>query len=169
MSLTFGAGDSPYAVAIAKLPDAVRFALMQRTFSHIMGNEAAAYEGRIKAAKDEATGDAKYGASVVAAMVHDWRHDKIADMVSGEFGLRQVGPRLSSDEKIMRDFARETIIATAAAKKVALPKASDVDAWSGAIDKFLSVPALKAQAEAEVKARKARVAPTADLEGLFAA
>lgn len=168
MSLTFGAGDSPYTLAIAYIPDGVRFALMQRTFSHVMGNEAAAYEGRIKAAKDDDSGDAKYNANEVAVMVHDWRVAKIEDMESGEFGLRQVGPRLSSDEKIMREFARETIITAAATKKIVLPKASDKEAWETAIANFLANPARKELAQAEVEARKARL-PTADISDLFAA
>lgn len=168
MSLSFGAGETPYLADIARLPDSVRFALMQRTFSHIMGNEAAAYEGRIKAMKDD-DGDAKYSASEIAVMVHDWRVAKIESMESGEFGLRAVGPRLSSDEKVMRDFARDSIIAAAAERKIVTPKASDKEAWDKAIDNFLAKPALKAKAEAEVARRKATVTPEADVEDLFAA
>lgn len=170
MSLVFGTGNSPYDVSIARLPDAVQFALMQRTFSHIMGNEAAAYEGRIKATEDE-DGDAKYSATEVSVMVHDWRNAKLADMESGEFGLRAVGPRMSSNEKIMREFARDTIVTAAAVKKIVLPKASDREAWDSGIDRWLAIPANKAKAEAEVIARKARVVPSADedVADLFAA
>lgn len=166
MDLSFGNGSDPYAVTIAKLPDSVRFALMQRTFSHIMGNEAAAAEGRFKAAKDEA-GDAKYNANEVAVMVHDWRVAKIADMIYGTFGLRVVGPRLTSDEKIMRDFARDAIVVGAAKAKRTLPKASDREAWEGLIDQFLAKPSLRAQAEAEVTRRNAAANADVDLGDLL--
>lgn len=166
MELSFGNGDSPYAVTIAKLPDSVRFALMQRTFSHIMGNEASAAEGRFKAAKD-AEGNAKYNANEVAVLVHDWRGEKIASMVAGTFGLRIVGPRLTSDERIMRDFARDAIIAAAERAKRTLPKASDREAWDGLVDQFLAKPVLKAQAEAEVVRRNAAANAEVDLGDLL--
>lgn len=166
MDLSFGNGTDPYTVTIAKLPDSVRFALMQRTFSHIMGNEAAAAEGRFKAAKDEA-GNAKYNANEVAVMVHDWRVAKIADMVDGTFGLRAVGPRLTSDEKIMREFARDAIIGAAERAKRTLPKASDKEAWEGLVDQFLAKPALRAQAEAEVTRRNAATNADVDLSELL--
>lgn len=160
-------GDDEYLLPVAKLNDQVRFALMQRTFSHIMGNEAASVQKRLTDAKD-AEGDAKHTPSEIELAVDKWREEKIEAMISGEFGLRPTGPRMTSDERALRDIARDQIIAQAQARKTPMPKASDKEKWDAAIDKYLATPKLRAAADAELARRKAFVAPGADVEDLFA-
>lgn len=165
-SLTFGANDS-YNVAIAKLPEAVKATLMQRTFSHIMGNEAAAVNARLKAETvDDGNGGqvARYNDAELATAVHDWRTAKIAAMLAGDFSLRVVGPRLSEDETILRDFAKQSIIAQAEAKKKTLPKASDKATWDAMVDQFLATPRLRALADAELTRRKAAILPDVEFD-----
>lgn len=155
MNLTFG---DIVEVQVGKLPEAVRHILMQRTFSHIMGNEAAAVKARLMGGEtpmDEADAD---------KAVTTWQQEKLQAMIEGKFSLRVVGPRLTADEAIMRDFARNAIVAQAAAAKVATPKASDKESWDRGIDAYLARPEYRALAEAEVERRKASFkAPAADV------
>lgn len=160
MTLTFGQDIN---LPIGKFPVAVQHILMQRTFAHIMGNEAAAVKTRLMGGDNPMTEDE---ANVA---VDAWRHEKVIAMIEGKFSLRVVGPRLTADEVVMRDFARNAIITNATARKVALPKASDKDAWDAAIERFLTTPHLLALAQAEVTRRKASIAPAADLGDMFAA
>lgn len=160
--LTFGT-DGEYRLPVADLSESVVHTLMQRTFAHIMGNEAAAVRARMAAEKDDA-GDAKYNDAELASAVHDWRQAKIEAIANGEFSLRVVGPRLTADEKILREFARNAIIAQCNARKVPMPKASDKAAWDAAEDQFLATPKLRALADAELERRKAAVVPTFDMD-----
>lgn len=166
--LTYGEGESAYRLPVGDLPPAVQVSLMQRAFSHIMGNEAAAVKTRMAAAKDEA-GDAKYNDAEIATALHDWRLEKMENMLSGVFSVRAVGPRLTSDEKILREFAKNSIVKAAEAKGKTLPKASDTEAWDKAIDQYLSIPALRALADAEVARRKAAPVQEVDIDALLSA
>lgn len=159
-----------YKLPIAKLNDDVRFTLMQRTFAHIMQNEASAVHTRLAAQKDE-DGEPKYGDAELATLVHDWRNEKLAAMIKGEFSLRQVGPKLTPDETQLRDIAKAIIVAQCTATKTPMPKASDKESWDTAIEEFLETKELRAMADAELARRKAFVAPkasTPDMAGLFA-
>lgn len=159
-------GDD-YSLPIAKLNDEVRFALMQRTFAHIMGNEAASVKAR-EAERKGADGALVHNDASLEAAVHDWRMAKIEAMIKGEFSLRVVGPKLTSDERQLREIARDQIIAQATKAKRALPKASDKETWDKAIENFLATPRLRAVADAELARRKAFSAPVADMDELFA-
>lgn len=161
MVLKYGANDE-YALPVARTPDNVRFGLMQRTFSHIMGNEADAVRVRLTNATND-DGTAKYTAEEVAVMVHDWRVAKIATLESGEFSLRQVGPKMSSDEKNRRMIARDLLVKEFTEKKQPMPKASDTETWDSYIDDMLEIPELAAAVEAEVQKRKAFKIPEIDL------
>lgn len=154
-------GYGTYGLRVGELPDNVKFTLMQRAFNHIMQNEASAVGTRLKAAVDE-NGDAKYNDAELATMLHDWRRSKLDLLRSGEFSVRAVGPRMDSDERIMRDFAKAQIIAALDKANKPKPKASDTEAWGKAVDKYLSNPATRAKAEAEVARRKQAVIPDAD-------
>lgn len=153
--LSFGETNA-FNVAVGDLNESVRHTLMQRTFSHIMGNEAKSVELRLKAEKN-AKGEAKYNDQELADKIHDWRMAKIEAMENGEFSLRVVGPRLSSDERIAREFARDTLVIRMTAKKQAMPKASEKDAWDGLIDQFLAHPKGRELADGEIARRKAAV------------
>ncbi len=163
--LTFGT-DNEYRLPVGGLSESVCHTLMQRTFAHIMGNEAAAVRARLAAETNE-DGTAKYNDGELADKVHDWRLDKIEAIASGEFSLRVVGPRLSSDEKILNEIARNAIILAANAKKVPLPKASDTATWNTAIAGYLANPATRAAADAELARRKEFAAPAFDVEAMF--
>lgn len=163
--LTFGT-DGEYRLPVGGLTESVVHTLMQRTFAHIMGNEAAAVRARMAAEKDDA-GDAKYNDAELASAVHDWRQAKIEAIASGEFSLRVVGPRLSSDEKILNEIARNAIIVAATAKKVPLPKASDTETWNKAIAGYLANATTRASADAELERRKAFATPAFDVEAMF--
>ena len=155
-----------FSVVANELPAAVQHTLMQRTFAHIMGNEAAAVRARHAAIRNDDE-SAKHNDAELAEIVDQWRSDKIAAMKSGEFSLRQVGPRLSDDEKVLRDIARETIIRQATESKTPLPKASEKEVWEEAIEAFLATPDLRAIADKELERRKGFKAPKADLGSLF--
>lgn len=161
--LSFG----DFTVEVSSLPVAVQHTLMQRTFAHIMGNEAAAVRARHAALVND-DGTAKHNDAELADIVDQWRSDKIAAMKSGDFSLRVVGPRLSDDEKVLRDIARETIIRQATESKTPLPKASEKEVWEAGIDAFLATPELRAIADKELERRKGFKAPKADLGSLFA-
>lgn len=64
--------------------------LAERTYKHIMSNEAAASVGK----KEEAASEAEYEAAI-----RKWRQNKREQIVSGEFTTRQVGPRLDPVDK----------------------------------------------------------------------
>lgn len=163
--LSFGeAGD--YQVAVGDLPLAVQHTLMQRTYSHIMGNEAAAVRARL-AAEINPDKSAKYNDAELAVAIHDWRVAKLNAMIAGEFSLRVVGPRLTDDEKARREIARDQIIARMAELKRPMPKASDKTAWETAVDKYLATPELAAKVEAEIERRKGFKAPAFDVEAMF--
>lgn len=155
-----------YSVLLSELPPATQHALMQRTYAHIMQNEASAYRGRLAAEReDDGKGNsvAKYNDAELAVAVHDWRVKKLGQLVRGELGVRASGPRLTSDEKILREIARNAIITQATAKKIALPKAADEDAWDGLYEQFFAHPKAKAYADAELARRKAAAAPEFDI------
>lgn len=160
-------GDD-YSVPVAKLNDEVRFALMQRTFAHIMGNEAASVLARNATYKNEEGREVNRSDAELTSLVHDWRMAKIEAMAKGKFSLRVAGPKLTSDERQLREIARDQIIAQATKAKRALPKASDKETWDKAIENFLATPRLRAVADAELARRKAFSAPVADMDELFA-
>lgn len=157
-----------YSVAVADLPSAVQHTLMQRTFSHIINNEAAAVRTRL-AGERNAEGEAKYNDAELAATIHDWRIAKIEAMLDGQFSLRVVGPRMTGDEKILREFARDSIVNALTKAKKPMPKASETDAWNTAVDAFLANPKTRAMADAELARRKSATAPAVELpDDIFA-
>ncbi len=167
MVLSAGLPGTEYDLPIAKINDAVRHDQMQRAFRHVMKNEVSSAKLRWEAEKN-ADGMAKYNAGNLAVMVHDWRMEKIAALISGETS-RQQGPKLTSDEKISREIARDAIVVDASVKKFALPKATDTETWNRAIDRWLAIPANAEAVRAEITRRRSVVAPDADMAGLFAA
>lgn len=160
-TLTYG---DDISVLVAKLPANVQHALMQRTFSHIMGNEAAAVRTRLMTGTDTTE---PLSESEADEAVAKWRQEKLDAMLEGKFSLRVVGPRLTPDETMLRQIARDSIIAQAKEAKVALPKASEKEVWEQAIDDYLADPKLGKAAQAELERRKAFSAPKADVSSLF--
>lgn len=154
-----------YRLPFGDLPDTTIRALAQRGFTHILGNEVAAYESGLKTAKDE-SGNAKYSAEEIAVLVHDRRMEKLDEMTKGELGTRTVGPRLPADVQIMRTFAKNAIIAAFAQHPNAkAPKASDSKAWGDYIDQYLAVPANADKAKKEAD-RQLGLAAKSSADGL---
>lgn len=147
---TLAWGSNPiYSVPVAALPESAIVALMQRGFNHIIGNEAASYATGLKGEmidgpdRDPETNEfipvRKYSDDEIAVMLHDRRTEKVADILAGEIGLRAVGPRLPKDERIMREFAKNVIVAKFAERpNLKAPKASDTKAWDNLIDQYLA-------------------------------
>lgn len=164
-----------YRVAVKDLPETTQVALMQRGFTHVLGNEVAAYETGLekKMIASESLGKddkpimvREFSPEEVAVMAHDRRMEKLDEMLSGELGTRTVGPRLPKDVQIMRQFARNAIIeAFAKHPNAKAPKASDTKAWSDYIDQYLAVPANADKAKAEAE-RQLKVAAKSADDGL---
>lgn len=157
-----------YSVPFETLPSETLFALAARGFTHILGNEIAAYETGLKAKKDE-HGVATYSATEVAVMVHDRRNEKLAEMIAGTLGYRAAGPRMPKAERIADEVTRELIVSTYTERnrKGDLPKASDAKAWADIIAKVQAGP--KAAWIKEETARRLNFAKdnAADVDELF--
>ena len=148
-----------YDVDLRTLPESSIIALAQRGFTHIMGNEVAAYESGLKAEKNE-NGEPKYTPSEVAVLAHDRRITKINEMLAGELGVRTAGARLPKLDRVIRDVAKEILITRATEKGLIgrLPKASDTKAWNTYVDRYLAAPANAATAKGIAEQRLALTA-----------
>lgn len=158
-----------YSIHLSDLPQASILSLAQRGFTHILGNEVAAYESGLKSETVVNDGEtaAKYSPSEVAVMAHDRRMAKLAEMASGTLGQgRSSGPRLPRLDRVMRDVAKETVAEAfrKTGKAASMPKAADSKAWAAYIDKYLSNPENAAKAQAEAQRRIAAPSKMEDAE-----
>ena len=80
------------------------FALSQRGFSHVLGNEVAA---QVSAWKKTDEG-AKATEAMIEAFANEKRNEKLAKIMDGTLGVRTAaGPRVSGIEALMRTIAVE--------------------------------------------------------------
>lgn len=115
------------------LPEASRFALAQRGFTHVFGNEVASRVHSWAGAEGQANSDDK-------AAIKAWKEanpDKItaqtaavqADMLKalneGTLGARVAGPRLTPVETIANQMARKEIEDILRTNKIKVPKKDD--------------------------------------------
>lgn len=128
--LTYGDNLS---VDFAALPEASQFALAQRGFTHIFGNEVASRVHSWAGAEEQANSDDK-------ATIKAWKDanpDKLAaqaaivqaDMLKalneGTLGARVSGPRLTPLDTMRRKIAREQIENILRTNKIKVPKKDD--------------------------------------------
>lgn len=90
-------------VAVTDLPAESLKILAQRGFTHVFGNECAAYKTRL-VAKGKMTEDE------ISAAVVKWTETKFAALVDGTFTVRASGPRLSGIESLMKAIAKKWLI-----------------------------------------------------------
>lgn len=107
-NLTYGKGVS---VDFTALPPNVILWLAQRTFSHIMGNEANAALKAAVGRKDNPLVIEEDGEDNGASedFLADWRAKKLAALIEGKIGLRATGPRAKGLERYMMEVAREQV------------------------------------------------------------
>lgn len=97
---TLSYGDT-FKVEVDAIPDAIKVALMQRTFAHKMGNEvSAAVVARVRTAlsNPDATKQAiddwrKANAAQVSAWEGELRSSIVQSILDGTMGIRETGPR----------------------------------------------------------------------------
>src|SRR5215469_1836008 len=101
-------GDNTlYAIGEDALPQAVLWKLAQRTYSHIMGNEAAS------ALKSKTDNGGLPEGQTEEQFLHTWRVAKRQQVIDGTVGLRSGGPRIDPLEKEMRDLVVKRLRASA--------------------------------------------------------
>ena len=137
--------------APADVPTSSLFALAQRGFSHVLGNEVAA---QVSAHKKSDEGKNKSEAEL-EAYAKEKRAEKLAKILDGTLGVRVAsGPRVSGFEAICRSIAVEFLKARFKAyeaktgNKVKLPTGEDTITVAG---KSMNREQL---VEAEMRARK---------------
>lgn len=164
-----------FTATFADIPHNSVFALAQRGFTHIMGNEIAAYESGLKKKTSEEVGEDDEGNEIklplyndaeIATMVHDRRQAKLKEILDGKLATNTSGPRLPADERILRDIARENIGARfhQLSRAKDMPKASDGKAWDALVDQYLANDRTSAVAKAELERRKAARAEGGDMD-----
>lgn len=168
--LKFGEGDNAVVVAWDSVPEGNRFALAQRTFSHIFGNE---FASAAKGAKERAEKDKKDFDE--ADFAKGWREAKVKLLTEGELGVRVGGTRATTLDKEIRDIAVKALRQIAESKKAKLPAKADdlnamIDKWLAVVEKKSGEPRrvrVTAEAQAAIDSRKA-MALEADDDALFA-
>jgi hypothetical protein len=134
--LTWGAkGAADYVeTPIAGIPDTSLFALVQRGYRHVLGNEVAA---KVSAYKKSEEGQ---GATdeVLAEKSAAWRQEALDKIMQGTLGVRVASaPRVSGIEALKRTIAVERIKASFAAysaktgKKLSLPTKDETVDYMG--------------------------------------
>ena len=88
----------------AKVPTQSLFALAQRGYTHVLGNEVAAQVSAYKKTEE----GAKASEDELEAYASEKRNEKLAKILDGTLGVRTAaGPRVSGIEAIMRGIAVE--------------------------------------------------------------
>lgn len=89
---------NPITVDVAGIPEDTIQRLINRTLSHILGNEEQAARINAKNANGADFDD--------AAFADKWRADKVAQIMAGELGFRATGPRKDPVEVEFEDQVR---------------------------------------------------------------
>lgn len=114
-----------YKVVVGDLPEASILALMQRGFTHVMGNEVASSVSTAKAKRNE-DGSAVFNDAELAVYEKDKRDEKFAAIMGGQLGVRAAGvPKMAPLDKLIREIALAEIRAVAAAQKKSLPRKAE--------------------------------------------
>jgi len=156
-----------YKVAMADLPEATIYALAQRGFTHVLGNEVAS---AVKVQKDKG----EMGDAELAVFAHDKRIAKINDMIAGALGVSQSGPRATGIDKVIRDISVEEIKTQLVALNAKLPKTQAKSmptgkALTALVDKYVEKHGDRLRKAAEIRmAEVAKATTDADeLLGMF--
>lgn len=108
-------------VNINSLPPSTIYALAQRGFTHILGNEVASYASSL-AKKTNDAGEPLHTKEEIETLADAKRVEKLNQMAEGKLGVGSNGPRVKGIDAIIRDVALEAIRKAATAKKVPMPK-----------------------------------------------
>lgn len=128
--LTYGDNLS---VDFATLPEASQFALAQRGFTHIFGNEVASRVHAWAGQEGQANSDDKAvikawkdaNADKLAAQTAVVQSDMLKALNEGTLGARVAGPRLTPVETIANQMARKEIEDILRTNKIKVPKKDD--------------------------------------------
>lgn len=104
-------GDNIKAT-LADIPAVSLFALAQRGFTHIMGNEVAASVTAEKKRRAD-KGEPELSESDLAAFADAKRSDRLQAILDGKLGVRIGTARLPTIERVMREIAEERLRADA--------------------------------------------------------
>ena len=106
------------------------FALAQRGFTHVLGNEVAA---QVSAYKKTEEGAGKSEADL-EAYASEKRQEKLAKILDGTLGVRTAaGPRVTGVEALKRSIAVEMLKATLKKHNVALPTGENTITMNGKV------------------------------------
>lgn len=86
---------------ISNLPEVSRVALMQRGFTHILGNEVASKVAAWKKTEDGSTADE----AAIARKTANYQDEALEKILDGKLGIRAGGPRGTAIETVMRVIA----------------------------------------------------------------
>ena len=101
-----GTGEAAITVSPSDIPTISLFALAQRGFSHVLGNEVASKLAAWKKGEEGATA----GEAEVAAFVQAKREEALEKIMQGTLGVRSAtAPRVSGIEALMRRIAVEKL------------------------------------------------------------
>lgn len=172
--LTYGDNIS---VDFGTLPEVSQFALAQRGFTHVLGNEVASRvhawsqaEGQANSEDKEAVKAWKLAnAAAVDAKTTEVQADFLKSLTDGTLGNRVGGPRLTPIETIKRRIAWGEIETILRANKIKVPKGDDVIEMNGGsftkaqlIDRRLANevtgPVIQKAAEKELAAKARQLA-----------
>jgi hypothetical protein len=156
-SISWGEGTDQVSANIAALPNTTLVALMQKGFTHVMGNEVASAltgEKKRRAEKSEPA----LTADEEKAYSAEKRVEKLKAMLDGTMGARAGGgTRLPTIERYMRDIAEARVRADAAKGGIKLPKGKETIKVR---DEMLTMAELitrrVAKQEADIRAEAAR-------------
>lgn len=119
-TLSWGDGDETVSAKIADIPATSLFALSQRGWTHVFGNECASSLTAEKKRRAE-KGEPALTESEENAFLADKRAAKLAAIMNGTMGVRVGGARLSPLDRHMRDIARARLVTDATSKGIKLP------------------------------------------------
>jgi hypothetical protein len=152
------------------VPTTSLFALAQRGYSHVLGNEVAA---QVSAWKKTEEG-AKATEAEIEAYANEKRQEKLQKILDGTLGVRSAAaPRVSGEEAIRRTVTVEVLKKFLKAHNLKFPTGEDTITVAGkAMDREDLISAMyrkdKAKIDAEVEKRKGLETIDASPDELFA-
>lgn len=176
LTFTLKAVSDDYDIVCTVQPDAISgcdvgsiFRLAQRSYSHVLSNEAAS--AGINRDKDKEPD--------LDSFLRTWRQNKRQQIVSGEYTTRQVGPRVSQEDKewvrlIDEELIRPRLLAAGIAvfptsgKTLIGTTGKTLNDWRDYCKASEKYSELKTRAAANVAKAKAKAAAFTDKSNAFA-